>query len=716
MASSGFEAIIRMKYSGSQLFRGPYRPKPLLRALVAAVVGTGIGFALQAADTGPSGPSSQTTVPVPPPAKNQTGNSATKPEPANPLAEQWARYKKDLSQQERGAWVAELQAKIGVGAEAQEEAQFWYGLNAQKLEHDRWKKLGSEALQKLATDGKTVWKTRARNTQLYLELQSETPDSNRLTQGKKELTNELAANARDAGAVESAVMLAQVATRLEDRDLALSAARQAIAIADYIGYRGLYTPADLKTGFDSAKQAVKAAAAAANPDKEPRATFNLAETHRLAGMTQKDMPLVNGQPDPKVALKDTAAYAYGLAQGLYTQIVEQYPEHALAELAKVRMAEIEMRTGKLKEASERLEAFLKADPTGAYRGTAHVLWGDLYLEYYFDGHRAEVEYNAVFKPSEYAKELKNLYRVAGRPFFAPDMTGDIKLATVTTDGVDPLAAEALAAADTAKQEALKAAELPEGVDPTWKEALADAHTRLGILAYMRNKLPLADQHFTTSYKMAPDTRFGKGAPTGIILLAEKCRNKLAVVPHSIMRAGGERPRIALFLAACKLGGRQSAEAAVLFKRVADGEFTDATADQRAFGQRNYAEALWYNGDGDGALAGWKRFLEPPFNRSSEAPDALLCYGASLFTTTQDFKALDYLVKVYTDYPYSEAAPLAMVQYATMTMRRDPAKALAVFHQCQQHYPKNPHSTQLPGMIAYCQHLLANPQNTEGDNP
>ncbi|MGH7143348.1 MAG: tetratricopeptide repeat protein, partial [Planctomycetota bacterium] len=89
--------------------------------------------------------------------------------------------------------------------------------------------------------------------------------------------------------------------------------------------------------------------------------------------------------------------ALAAALELYAQIVNKYPEDPLSQLAQVRVAECKMRLGKLEEASKLLEAFIQADPLGAYRGQAHVLWGDLYLEYYFDGHRAEVEYNAVFQ-------------------------------------------------------------------------------------------------------------------------------------------------------------------------------------------------------------------------------------------------------------------------------------------------------------------------------
>ncbi|MGH7145583.1 MAG: hypothetical protein ACREJ2_15845, partial [Planctomycetota bacterium] len=108
---------------------------------------------------------------------------------------------------------------------------------------------------------------------------------------------------------------------------------------------------------------------------------------------------------------------------------------------------------------------------------------------------------------------------------------------VSTDGTDPLAAEARAAADTASQEALKTSELPAGVDPSWKEALADAHTRLGILAYMRNNLKEADAQFTKSYAEAPDESWGAGAPTGVLLLSEKCREHSSPVPARVMRYG-----------------------------------------------------------------------------------------------------------------------------------------------------------------------------------
>ncbi|MGH7143645.1 MAG: hypothetical protein ACREJ2_05850 [Planctomycetota bacterium] len=296
----------------------------------------------------------------------------------NPVHEQFVRYQKDLSQADRGAWVTALMPQIGIGTEAKEEAQFWYGLNAQKLDNARWQQLGREALAKLAKDGKTVWQTRARNMLLEAQLMTAAPDRAALAAAKVQLDQELGRVDKSPGAVETAVTLAHLCRYLNDTDTAQRAAKYALDVAKYLGYQGLYSAddlAELKRADRDANQAAK------TPDAQRE--FDLAEQ----------------------LMQDSK---YDQAIDSYNRIIKNYPNDLLARKSELRVCQCMYYQENFLPAQVQLLKYIEADPKGPYRGQMHLLMGDIYLEHDFRLERAKREYAAVFHPDDYTNDPKKI--------------------------------------------------------------------------------------------------------------------------------------------------------------------------------------------------------------------------------------------------------------------------------------------------------------------
>ena len=384
---------------------------------------------------------------------------------------------------------------------------------------------------------------------------------------------------------------------------------------------------------------------------------------------------------------------------VYEWIVKEDPEHILAECSGLRIGQCLFGLKKNPEAVKHLGEFVKAKPLGAYRGHAHLELGDYWLEQEFRAACAEVEYNAILHPEKYA---------APDPNKTPDFWKgaiDPKIFQAQPDtsipNEDPLAAEALQSVDPARRKALIATEIPKDAHETWSEVIPDAHIRLGIVTYMRADFKTADRHFSTSYQMRPDERFGRGIPSGMLLLAEKCRQREMPLPWQLLAVGGDRPRVCLFLASAYLEGSKFDKAGALFDRVVRSDFKEAHAEQVAYALCQSGEVLWNFGDGKGAALVWRKFLDKPYKGTLIAPRAILKLGCTTFTATQDSRDLDLITRVYREYPNSDAAPLALFQHASVIWDDEPEKALALLSALQRNYPQNPHSQQIFSLMDDC---------------
>lgn len=385
---------------------------------------------------------------------------------------------------------------------------------------------------------------------------------------------------------------------------------------------------------------------------------------------------------------------------VYEWIAKENPEHILAECSGLRVGQCLFGLKKTPEAVKHLGEFIKAKPLGAYRGHAHLELGDYWLEQEFRAACAEAEYGAILHPEKFA---------APDPNKTPDFWKgaiDPKIFQAQPDtsipNEDPLAAEALQSADPARRKALITAEIPKDAHETWGEIIPDARIRLGIVTYMRADFKTADQHFSTSYQMRPNEKFGKGIPSGMLLLAEKCRKRQLPVPAYVLCNGGDRVRVCLFLAGAYLEGWGADKAIILFERVVSGDLQkEAHPEQSAYALCQLGESYWGKGDGNKARDIWRRFAAKPFDQTMIAPKALLKLGCTTFTKTQNPKDLSLIEQVYVKYPASDAAPLALYQHASMIWDDEPTRAVALLEHLQRTYPDSPHRYQVPQLMEYC---------------
>jgi tetratricopeptide (TPR) repeat protein len=147
----------------------------------------------------------------------------------------------------------------------------------------------------------------------------------------------------------------------------------------------------------------------------------------------------------KKARKEQGAGRLAKAMELYETVRKGWPEHELAHAAAFRIEECRYGQGEVAPAQENLKKFVAAAPQGPWRGHANLLLGDIRLERFFDPPGAEPFFRAILE------------------------------------------------------------EAPRNPHASWKEILPDAHDRLGILAYFRERYEDAVRHLSDSARPAPAT-------------------------------------------------------------------------------------------------------------------------------------------------------------------------------------------------------------------
>lgn len=560
------------------------------------------------------------------------------------------------------ARVLLMRLNVPVKQQGWEEARF---LNAEirfRLGQEADIEQAQKDFRLLSDDAATPWKARGLMGLFRVQALDPAKWASAATQFERllpKLTRD-----RDPASVDAAFHLAQLRESLGDIKAARSAfehaARMLAEVRAYWGsnlHPGLISERDIQDAL--ARLQPPPPKTVDKPETEPEETFQRAEDAKKQGRLDE-------------------AYA------LFAKVVEFYPKHKLAALSRLRLAEVELLRAKVSKAKKILESFLRDEPLGPYRGQAHLLLGDIFLEHEFRAPEAANEYAAILKPAGYAV-LTSTRRAAPSPLRMPSSAGrEVKASPVS--GGDPLMDEARLSADPAYRKRLFDEDLPAGVDSSWGDVLPDTHIRMGMIEYLNGNFGAADRHFTRAFLMRPDQQFGKGAPFGPILLAEQCRMKRSVLPEVYLRMGNTRATVCLFLAQAYLTAWQHEKAVALFKRVFDGEFKDANAEQKGYALSQYGEAVWYLGRESEAWKAWGAFLKPPYSRLREAPSALLSFACTQFTQTQDPKWIPYLERVYRDYPQSEWAPHAMIQHYNLLFDDEPEAALQLLKTLSYRYP------------------------------
>jgi outer membrane protein assembly factor BamD (BamD/ComL family) len=341
---------------------------------------------------------------------------------------------------------------------------------------------------------------------------------------------------------------------------------------------------------------------------------------------------------------------------VYRQIRKEFPGHDLSELSGLRVAQCYFGKKQLKKAVANAREFIARDPLGAYRGHAHLLIGDIHLEHFFNVAACESEFRCILDPRKSRPRWVN-----------PERRNLIAYRKLDPRKTPPATAP----------------------HKTWKQVLYSAHERVGILEYIRRDYKKAAEHFETSQKIKPTKTYGSNPHQGMAELGEKIRRKEEIVPRVLLAEKAERPKLVLLLASLYIEGWRDGRALGLFKRVAGGEFKEASVNQRAYAQVRVAEAYFYRKNDKQALAALRAFDKKPYALTQFAAGALLQASVVLARLQREKEADKYMKKCYTLYPAAKEAEYAFYQMAFgHYLNSDPKTALRWYKEFRARYPNS----------------------------
>jgi outer membrane protein assembly factor BamD (BamD/ComL family) len=368
------------------------------------------------------------------------------------------------------------------------------------------------------------------------------------------------------------------------------------------------------------------------------------------------------------AEKLRAAKKYDEARKLYEEIRKEFPGEELAELSGLRVCECIRDKGQHKEAIAKAQSFVAEDPLGAYRGQAHLLIGDICLEQFFDIASSEPEFRCVLDPEK------------SQPAWVKQER-DRFLAVQQAARVTPSAPT-----DTAGD--------------TWKDVLFLAHERVGIFEYIRKNLDVAAEHFDASQKLQPNKSYGNDPQQGMAILADKIRKKKELIPSSLLGERCQQATLVLLLASLYMEGWRDDRALALLHRVADGEFREASLNQKAYARVKMAEGLYYKKEDAAATKLLKEFETQPLYGTAFAPRALLQLAVVAGRKDENFEdVIACLDKCHARDPYSEFGRYAFFQKAVgMYAKNRNEEALQLFREFAAQYPDSFQVKQ--GHVAY----------------
>ena len=350
------------------------------------------------------------------------------------------------------------------------------------------------------------------------------------------------------------------------------------------------------------------------------------------------------------------AKKYDEAVKMFAAIVKEFPGEDLAELSGLRIPQCHFWKKDFKTAILKARAFVAENPLGPYRGHAHLLMGDIFLERLFDIRSAEPEFRCILAP------------VKARPRWVE------------------AAHRHVLACRKREKDALPLAGKP---GKTWKEVHHQAHERVGILEYVHRRYEKAAEHFETSQKLCPSKLFGSDPHQGMAQLAGKIRRKEDVIPRILLAEKAVRPKLVLLLASLYIAGWRDDRALKLFQRVSKGEFKEASVNQKAYARMMEAEAWFQKRQDKKALACLRDFDKPPYSRTPFAPEATLHCSVVLSRLNKWKESDKYMRKCYTLYPNTKEGEYAFYQMAfTHYVNGDPQVALRFYRDFQLRYPSS----------------------------
>jgi outer membrane protein assembly factor BamD (BamD/ComL family) len=381
---------------------------------------------------------------------------------------------------------------------------------------------------------------------------------------------------------------------------------------------------------------------------------------RLAGVKRRLWELAAGKLKVlfEKAEKLRKGKKYDAAIKTYRQIRREFPGHDLTELSGLRISQCYFSKKQLKRAVIEAREFVARDPLGAYRGHAHLLIGDIHLEHFFDVAGCESEFRRILDPTKSKSQ--------------PHWINPERRKLIAYRKLDPK-------------------KTPPAKTPhkTWKGVLHSAHERVGILEYLRRDYKKAAAHFTTSAKLKPDHSYGKHQGQGMADLVDRMRLKREIIPANMLAQRAERPKLVLLLASLYMCGWRDDRALGLLRRVAGGEFKEASLNQKAYAHVKIAEGLFYKRKDKEAIKVLKLFLKKPYNRTLFTARALL--QLSVVTNRHgDWKeSLTYLVQCHARFPNTRWGKDSLYQHAFALYVKDHLhEALRLFKDYVAKYPNS----------------------------
>ncbi len=331
---------------------------------------------------------------------------------------------------------------------------------------------------------------------------------------------------------------------------------------------------------------------------------------------EKSLP-VNAQNLFNKAMKLFAQEQFAEAHAIFQQIVSSYEEDELAEKSLYYSALTLYRQKKTDEAMRELKRYFPKHQKGSMIASAHLLAGDIYLEFKNDQDKALGHFEA---------------------------------------------SEAISSKTTEK-----------GVSPN--EILADSNFRLAMIRHFRCEFDKAKEHYMREIAENPIKSADSDLPNHSFYLVEQCKQSASPVLFPELIAKGDKKSASLiFFADAYLESRRFEKAGYLFKLLLDkAQFPEISPEQEAYVNLEIGELFRMMQNNEDALRQFQ-FVQSQYPKSEYAPVALFREASILQgdrrKTEESRKILAGLLKKYPSSPYASNAlnSLAFSEYCDGNMK------------------------------------------------
>lgn len=455
-------------------------------------------------------------------------------------------------------------------------------------------------LKKLATgSARDEWKERA-----ILMLSAHALKTGKEERSLKLLDGLLSHDAGTPWAVLAAEQVGDIQVGRKSKPKAISSYRHALKVARYLkSYEGAYANRPLPEEVDIKRIERKLAELLKKAPLEPESTYNTAQHKRTSG-------------------------DYVAAQVLYKKVITEFPKHKLAAPSGYYVGSCLLGQKKRSQAEMHWKAFIEQDPTGPWRGHAHISLGDLVLERQLDAERAEVHYKKVV---------------------------------------------------TAKK-----------ADKSWKAVLPNAYERYGICLFMKGELDEAADCFSEELRLRPKRPFvGLSIPSPMKFLLELCEEGTYPVLFKDHVMKGRQPvQTAIFFASCWAECGNYEKALVMIDRVLSGDIKGASRIQKAYATFEKAEILRLSGKVKESVATSEKCIKD-YGKTPVAPRAMLELAGLHFSQAKNVTGRTTCQELWRRFPRSPEAPRARYLYGySQLLDKNRKQALKAFKELAQNYPKS----------------------------